>query len=206
MCKYVLMPTKNKFTMTDERGWHYFYHPTRHGWYPGRKDRRKFIWTALPNSKCEFKDGVWVFTDGKFRDKPRPYTLPDGTSIRVRLTRYTYDEFIKPAPSPKGRNGQTYKFASRECRREIYYDGEKFWRGANVQRKDGTWLNNTIRPFEGFMWDCWEQQSEEQGIPVVGIWCDGGVPYKVVMDGDEFTVAEGEWEAMYEAVLELRSA
>jgi hypothetical protein len=200
------MNTDNKHVKMDERGVEYFYHPDKKGWFPGRKDPRRFLWLDLPHSKSEEKNGQWIFTEGRFYDRPRPYTMLDGSTKRVRITRYTYDEFTRPDKSPKGRNGQRYKFASRECRRAIYWDGERFWQNANFQLPDGRWLNNRIKPFSGLMWDCWEKQSNEQGIPIVQIVCEEGVPYLVKMDGDEYPVAPGEWQSLYAQVLCLRAA
>lgn len=201
-----LFPSDNKHVMLDERGVEYFFHPKRMGWYPGHKERRRFVWTSLPNSRCELRDGRWQFSDGRFYDRPRTYRMLDGTTRRVRVTRYTYREFTKPAPAPKGRNGQCYRMASRVCRRAVYYDGTRFWKDGDIRLGDGTWFNNTLQPFDGCMWDCWENQSGEQGIPVVSIWCDEGVPYRVSMDGDEFDVAPGEWQQLYAQVLCLRGA
>lgn len=216
MCKRILLPTDNRHVKVDERGTEYFFQP-KHAWddspnpegswLPGIKKEKHFVWRYKPNSKTKVdKSGQLVFTEGRFYDRPRPYKMVTGQTKRVRVTRYTFEEFNRPSNSPKGRNGQYYKYAHQVCNRAVYYDGERFWKNGDVRICRNAWFNHTIVPFDGFMWDAWPEQSDEHGIPVVGIWCHDGVPYQVELDGDVFGVNEGEWQGMYHQVLKLRAA
>lgn len=180
MCRVQLIHTGNRHVMTDESGREYFYHPKKQGWFPGEKRKGRFLWTNMPGSKSyRDKGGSWFYTEGRFCNRTLPFPTVGGTMLASK-TRYTYATYTRPDEAPNGRNGQPYKMASVLCRRAIWFDGQRFWKVGNVRLEDGSWLNNTLLPFSGEMWDAYELQSEDQNIPVLRIWCDDGVPYRAV--------------------------
>lgn len=187
----MLMATDNRHVMVDERGREHFWHPTRRKWLPGHKEPRAFVWDYCP---------------ARFYDRLKHYTMLDGSVKDTRVTRYTYAQFKKADEAPVGRNGKAYKRALKVCMRCIHYDGERFYKVQCVQVSEGVWVNNTLVPFTGEMWDCRPSQSEEQGIPVVSILANDGYPYAVVMDGQRYDVMRDEWRRMYSKVLCLRGA
>ena len=222
MCKVRLHETGNKYVMEDINGNEYYFMPRIDGmdngdgkWMPGYKHGKHFTWDYPAGSRAgKDKNGFW-FEPGRFCAARRTFKMITGQSKQVRLTRYTYGTFKMYKHAPKGKNGQFYMYkALKECNRAIYYDGERFWQACdlaicNAPRPCGStcrkkYFNETTKPFSGLMWDCWEAQSEQQGIPVVSIWCNDGKPYELMMDGEKFAIADGEWQAMYEQVLNLR--
>lgn len=223
MCKVMLHQTKNKHVMEDDRGTEYYFMPRHEGndtdgkWMPGHLMGRRFVWDYRPGAtSSKGSDGNWYFEDGRFYDKPRPYRMITGQVKRVRVTRYTFETFGKYENTPKGKNGQRYsKRALKYCNRCVYWDGERFWVAADIAICDAPrpddvpcrkkFFNHTIKPFSGYLWDAWEKQSKEQGVPVVSIWCDDGVPYKVVMGDAEYPVAPSDVQKVA-AWLKLRAA
>ena len=139
---------------------------------------------------------TYHYKTSRYYKRHRTYEMADGTQMNVLTTRYTYKMFYKPCKGPRGGKGR------KECARSIYYARGMFWQACNHKREDGTYYNS-VRPFSGHMWDIHGEQSEQQGIPVVSIWCADGVAYAVDMDGERIDIAPGEWESMYTAVLDL---
>ena len=186
MCKVVGMVNKN--VALDEKGRECYKHPTNGRWMPGEYTRRGFVW--LYDKR------------GTFSADRRPYTMPDGSEKWVRVTRYTYGLFTKPAKAPVGKNGRPYKRASQQCARSVYFDGKSLWCARNVAVDDG-WLN-TIVPFTGHLWDCHDENSVKRGIPVVEMDVVDGIPTTVYMDGAVIPVDEETWLDMVVPSLEIK--
>ncbi len=111
-------------------------------------------------------------------NRRRPYKMLDGDRLydfKVMTTRYTCGYFLKKAKGPRG--GRAYK----ECAHSVYYAKGKFWRAKKLMLENGDWLD-TLCPVDCTITDCHWRQSEEQGIPVVYINCDDGVPTEAYED------------------------
>jgi len=115
---------------------------------------------------------TYYYQDKGYSRKHRAYEMEDGQTMEVLVTRYTYQMFFKPAQGPRGGR------ARKQCARSVYYKAGVFYRACNVQREDGTYYNS-IKPYEGTMWDCHPTASERQGVPVVTIECIEGIPVSV---------------------------
>lgn len=84
-----------------------------------------------------------------------------GEVVEVLVTRYTYATGIRPEQGPRGgRNGRKF------YREVMYCDGTFYKVGWDKGNDDEKWPRALI-PITGRIWDCHQQQSEEQGIPVV---------------------------------------
>lgn len=139
--KQQLMTTGNKHVRMDSNGREY-YKLENGTWAPGHYNGKAFVWDSTT----------------KYAARSRTFEMPDGTEKSVRLTKYTYERFYKPAYAPVGKNGKQYKRAYKECYRALYWDGTDFWQAVNLQRADGTWYNS-IRIFE--RWDLiWDRYPE----------------------------------------------
>lgn len=132
----------NKHCMTD--GTSEYYRDERGNWKPGAYDGKKFIWASTT----------------KYAARKRTFQMADGTTKEVRLTKYTYERFLKPAYAPVGKTGRQYARAYQECYRALYWDGEYLWKACNVAVEfdsDGkpTKYINSIEPFTDYlaMWD-----------------------------------------------------
>lgn len=117
------------------------------------------------------KPYIYPYEDKGYSRKHRTYETPDG-EITALVTRYTYQMFTKPAKGPRGGK------ARKECARSLYYKAGTFYRACNIQREDGTYYNS-IKPFEGVMWDCHMATSRKQGVPIVTIETIEGIPVSV---------------------------
>ncbi len=115
---------------------------------------------------------VWPESTAKYRAKPRTYVLPDGSQLKVRLTRYTYESFYKPCKGPRGGR------AVRKCYRSVWWDGEKFWRAKRVELSPDETLD-TVVPMDGVFWDRYPKQSLSEGVPDCTVCCKDGLPYRV---------------------------
>lgn len=134
----------NKHCMTD--GTAEYFRKANGAWAPGHYDGRAFVWESTT----------------KYSARKREFTMPDGTKKTVRLTKYTYERFLKPAYAPIGKNGKQYKRAYLECFRALYWDGQELYKAIDYQMEDGTWIN-TIEPFYdyGIMWDRWPEVERD---------------------------------------------
>jgi len=134
----------NKHCKTD--GIHEYYRNSKGTWKPGAYDGKQFIWKSTT----------------KYAARARTFDMPDGTKKTVRLTKYTYERFLKPAYAPIGKNGKQYKRAYLECYRALYWDGMELYKAVDYQMPDGTWIN-TIEPFYAYdqMWDRWPEVERD---------------------------------------------
>lgn len=135
----------NKHCMTD--GTREYYRNERGEWRPGSYDGKKFVWASTT----------------KYAARARTFQMADGTKKTVRLTKYTYGSFLKPAYSPVGKSGREYKRAYSECYRALYWDGMELYKAVNVQMADGTYINS-IEPFYAYdqMWDRWPEVKRDK--------------------------------------------
>ena len=135
----------NKHVMQDEQGTEY-YRNAKGEWRPGAYDGKKFVWQSTT----------------KYAARKRTFEMADGTTKTVRLTKYTYERFLKPAYSPIGKTGRQYKHAYLECFRALYWDGEELYKAVDVQLADGSWINS-IEPFFDYdqMWDRWPEVERD---------------------------------------------
>lgn len=132
-----------RHTMTD--GSQEYYQLQNGTWAPGVYDGNKFVWTST----------------AKYAARARTFAMADGTTKTVRLTKYTYDRFLKPAYSPVGRTGRQYKRAYKECYRALYWDGTELYKAVDIL-VDGKWINS-IEPFYAYdqMWDRWPEVERD---------------------------------------------
>lgn len=121
------------------------------------------------------KPYIYVYQDKGYARRHRKYTMQDGSDLNVLVTRYTYKLFYKPAEGPRGGR------AKKECARSIYYKAGVFYRACNIKLADGEYVNS-IKPFEGFLWDAHQTSSRKQGVPIVSIECVEGIPVSVKND------------------------
>lgn len=129
-----------------------YYRTERGEWAPGAYDGKKFVWIST----------------ARYAARKRTFAMPDGTTKTVRLTKYTYERFLKPAYAPIGRTGRQYKRAYKECYRALYWDGCELWSATNAPVEfdaDGRptrWIN-TIEPFYDYaaMWDRWPEVERD---------------------------------------------
>lgn len=135
----------NKHCMADDHGTEY-YRNSNGAWRPGAYDGKKFVWQSTT----------------KYAARKREFDMPDGTKKTVRLTKYTYERFLKPAYAPVGKTGRQYKHAYLECYRALYWDGMELYKAVDVQLEDGRWIN-TIEPFYAYdqMWDRWPEVERD---------------------------------------------
>lgn len=140
----------NKHCMTD--GEREYYRTEKGDWKPGRYDGKKFVWTSTT----------------KYAARARTFEMADGTTKTVRLTKYTYESFLKPAYAPVGKTGRQYARAYQECYRALYWDGEYLWKACNVAVEfddDGkpTRYINSIEVFTDYlaMWDRWPEVERD---------------------------------------------
>ena len=135
----------NKHCMADDNGTEY-YRNSKGAWRPGAYDGKKFVWQSTT----------------KYAARKREFDMPDGTTKTVRLTKYTYERFLKPAYAPIGKTGRQYKHAYLECYRALYWDGMELYKAVDYQMPDGTWIN-TIEPFYDYdqMWDRWPEVERD---------------------------------------------
>ena len=128
----------NRHVQMDEHGTEY-YRTERGEWAPGYYDGKKFVWTST----------------AKYAARKRTFTMADGTEKTVRLTKYTYESFLKPAYAPIGKTGRQYKHAYKECYRALYWDGQELYKAVNVLI-NGKWTNS-LEPYYDYdkMWDRW---------------------------------------------------
>lgn len=135
----------NKHCMTD--GTREYYRNQRGAWAPGHYDGRAFVWESTT----------------KYAARKRTFTMPNGTTKTVRLTKYTYERFLKPASySPIGKTGREYKRAYCECFRSLYWDGKELYKAVNVQLEDGTYINS-LEVFYDYdlIWDRWPEVERD---------------------------------------------
>ena len=134
----------NKHCKTD--GIHDYYRKANGTWAPGHYDGRAFVWKSTT----------------KYAARARTFQMADGTTKTVRLTKYTYGRFLKPAYAPIGKTGRQYRHAYLECFRALYWDGHELYKAVDVQLEDGTWINS-IEPFYdyGKMWDRWPEVERD---------------------------------------------
>ena len=125
------------------------------------------------------KPYIYLYQDKGYSRRHRTYQMPDGSDLNVLVTRYTYQLFYKPAQGPRGGK------AKKQCARSIYYKAGVFYRACNIKLADGEYVNS-IKPFEGFLWDAHQTSSKKQGVPIVTIECVEGIPVSVKSeDGTE---------------------
>jgi len=135
----------NKHCMADDHGTEY-YRNAKGNWKPGAYDGKKFVWKSTT----------------KYAARKRTFDMPDGSKKIVRLTKYTYESFLKPAYAPTGKTGRTYKYAYQECYRALYWDGHELYKAVDVQLADGRWINS-LEPFYAYdqMWDRWPEVERD---------------------------------------------
>ena len=90
----------------------------------------------------------------------------EGAPLRTRYTDRWKWRLKKRAKEP------TYE----QFPRMVYYLGGRFYITGDAKIQ-GKWTQALVR-LDGVMWDAHPIQSEEQGIPVVRVWCEDGVPYR----------------------------
>jgi hypothetical protein len=110
----------NKHCMADDHGTEY-YRNSKGAWRPGAYDGKKFVWKSTT----------------KYAARKREFEMADGTKKIVRLTKYTYERFLKPAYAPVGKTGRQYKHAYLECYRALYWDGMELYKAVDYQMPDG---------------------------------------------------------------------
>lgn len=140
------------------------------------------------------KPYTYQYRDNGYSRRHRTYEMPDGSEITTLITRYTYQYFYKPATGPKGGK------ARKQCARSIYYKAGVFYRACNVKREDGTYYNS-LKPYEGWLWDCHAKTSRRQGVPVVMIETVEGVPVTVKDESDDVIWQFGDDLAALENML-----
>lgn len=140
------------------------------------------------------KPYTYQYRDNGYSRRHRTYEMPDGSEITTLITRYTYQYFYKPAIGPKGGK------ARKQCARSIYYKAGVFYRACNVKREDGTYYNS-LKPYEGWLWDCHARTSHRQGVPVVMIETVEGVPVTVKDESDDVIWQFGDDLAALENML-----
>lgn len=135
----------NKHVMEDAHGTLY-YRNSKGNWKPGAYDGKKFVWKSTT----------------KYAARKRTFDMPDGTTKVVRLTKYTYERFLKPAYAPISKTGRQYKHAYLECYRALYWDGMELYKAIDYQMPDDTWINS-LEPFYAYdqMWDRWPEVERD---------------------------------------------
>ena len=142
------------------------------------------------------KPYIYLYEDKGYSRKHRTYEMQDGGQITALVTRYTYQMFYKPAQGPRGGR------AKKQCARSLYYSQGVFYRACNVQREDGTYYNS-LKVFEGVMWDCHQRTSVRQGVPAVTIECVEGIPVSVKDEGGAEVWAWGDPITELEDMLQI---
>ena len=134
----------NRHVQMDEHGTEY-YRTERGEWAPGYYDGKKFVWIST----------------AKYAARKRTFTMADGTTKTVRLTKYTYESFLKPAYAPIGKTGRQYKRAYKECYRALYWDGCELYKAVDIL-VDGSYIN-TIEPYYDYanMIDRWPEVERD---------------------------------------------
>ena len=131
-----------------------------------------------------YKVPILPYEEKRHYNRHRPFLMEDGETRKVMTTRYTYEMAVRTSRRKGPLGGKRYeRFA-----RYTYYHEGVFYRNANVPTAEGGFVNCLV-PISGLVWDAHPKQSVAEGIPVLRIWCDGGVPYRA--EHDDFGVV---WE------------
>lgn len=137
---------------------------------------------------------TYYYKDNGYSRRHRTYEMQDGNQITTLVTRYSWGYFYKPATGPKGGK------ARKQCARSIYYKAGTFYRACNYQREDGSYYNS-IKPYEGWLFDTHPNTSRKQGVPVVMIETVEGVPVTVKDEADNVIWQWGDSLAELEDML-----
>lgn len=121
----------------------------------------------------------------RYYARHRKHHFPGGAPCSALMTRYAWDTGLRAVTGPRG--GKAYQ----KFNRIAYYHDGIFYRDMRMteyaderawEAGEGT-ISHVLVPITGTIWDCYQTQSLEQGIPVASIECVEGVPISVKSEG-----------------------
>lgn len=137
--------------------------------------------------------------DGYSRRHENRLYNADGTQApQMLITRYTYAYTWQTNGVYGPRGGK----ARKQRKKNVFYLGGIFYRAKNVQLEDGRRLNS-YETFDATIWDCYENSSKRQGVPIVSIEIVEGVPVSVKDEQGNEVWAWGDPIAELEDMLQI---
>lgn len=130
---------------------------------------------------------------GKYYKRHYSRTMYDGTPTKILCTRFTCGKGLVPESGPRGGTGY------RPFLRDVFYKDGIFYRSLNVALEQEGKYGDRLFPITGTIWtkDFWEESSLANGVPLVSIHCEAGVPIFGTLRFDRFEEPV-EWNSLDE--------